>query len=454
MVKSRGARAAVKERPVTASASPDGPLVLVQENHDLPLVRLCLVLRGGMAEDPPGLEGLAQFASELARRGAAGMGREELDARFDALGADLGVSVTHDAVTYDLQVLSRHLEEALGLLAEVILRPDFRPEEAEHLMRETEAGLDELMEDDPSLARRFFFRELFGAHPYGKPALGTRSSIARFSAAASRDWMERMVSGGNLIVGVSGAVDARAVTELILRRFRALRPGALPHVALPMPAPARGLRALLVDKPERTQSQILIGQPVPAWSDPDFIPLSVATNAFGGTFTARLMTEVRAKRGLSYGASARLGQGRGPRSLLVYVFPSIERTGETLELVLELWRDWVENGLHDEELAFARENLASSFTCDLVTCDDRLDLFLSMALCGLPPDYMETTAARIRAVTPEQVRATMKRHLRARDLTVTVLSTAGALRDQLQGRKGLRSLFGRGDLPTYAYDSF
>ena len=107
------------------------------------------------------------------------------------------------------------------------------------------------------------------------------------------------------------------------------------------------MRLTLVDKPERTQSQILIGQPAPRWQDPDFLALQVATTAFGGTFTARLMDEVRSKRGLSYGASARVGQGRGAKSLVAHVFPSLEQTPETLELVLRLWRDWVDDGVTD-----------------------------------------------------------------------------------------------------------
>jgi zinc protease len=190
----------------------------------------------------------------------------------------------------------------------------------------------------------------------------------------------------------------------------------------------------LVDKPERTQSQILLGHPAPRWVDPDFLPLSVAATAFGGTFTARLMTEVRVKRGLSYGASCRLGQAHGARPVVLAVAPSLEQTPETLELVLGMWRDWVSGGVSDEEVAFARSYLAQSFAFQIATADDRLDLATEVEVCGLPSDYARRQVEAIEAVTPAAVRAAMRRRLRERDLAVTIVTTARALRPKIAGK--------------------
>ena len=422
--------------------------VVVEQDHDLPLTRLTLTLTRGAAEDPLERVGLAQFTAELARRGAGGLGRSQLDARFDDLGADLGVSVSHDAVTFDVEVMPRHLDKALGLLSDLLLRPDFLEQEAAQLVRETGAQLDELEDDDPSIARRFFLRALFGASPYGQPTLGTHASLARLDADAARTWMARAVCSGNLIAGAAGDVDPAKFAEVVARRFSVLRPGVSPRTELP-PAPTLArTNVTLVDKPGRTQSQIFLGQPTPAWSSPDFLPLAIAVNGFGGTFTSRLMNEVRSKRGLSYGASARVGQGRGPRAVVIYVFPALARTAETLELVLALWRDFVRDGLSDDELAFARENLASSFACDLVTPDDRLDLRVASSVCGLPHDYLRTTPARIRAISDAEVRQAVTRWLRPDALCVTVLGPRAPLAKQLDK-------IGLGDLTTHErFDHF
>jgi zinc protease len=406
------------------------PLILVEENHELPLARAQLTFRVGAADDAPGDDGLCNFATELMARGAGGRTRAEIDAAFDALGTNLDIAAEHDGVTFELTVLEKKLDAALALLADVIVRPDFLPLEAEKLRRELRAQLDELRDEDSHLARRFFQRQLFGAHPYGRSVLGTEASFSRLLPERARAWHAGALRGGNLVFGLAGDIaDAEA---LWAKHFGGIPDGEPSYTARPAPGRRQGRRITVIDKPERTQSQILMGQPAPRWVDSDFLPLQVATTAFGGTFTARLMNEVRSKRGLSYGASARLGQGRGQRGLVVHVFPSLEQTPETLELVLRLYREWAKEGLSDDEIRFAQGYLANSFAFNVATPEDRLDLRVAVAVSGLPVDHAQTYAQRIRAVTPAEVRSAMEAHLHPVDLEVCIVSTAEELCPKLE----------------------
>ncbi|MCA1664718.1 MAG: insulinase family protein, partial [Myxococcales bacterium] len=156
----------------TRVEGPAGSIILVEENHDLPLVRVQVAVRAGAGDDAPELDGLTNFASELMGRGAGGRTRAEIDAAFDALGTSLDVSSDYDGVTFDLTVLKEKLEAALVLLADVILRPDCPRAEADKLKRELLASLDDLRDDDGSLVRRYFTRALYGAHPYGRTVIG------------------------------------------------------------------------------------------------------------------------------------------------------------------------------------------------------------------------------------------------------------------------------------------
>jgi zinc protease len=414
---------------------PSGSKILVEENHDLPLVRVQLALRVGAGDDAAERDGLANFATELMGRGANGRTRAELDAAFDALGTSLDVMTDFDGVTFDFSVLTEKLGPALALLADVILKPDFPETEAHKLRRELLAQLDELRDDDGQLARRFFTRALYGELPYGRTVLGTEASLAGLGAATAQDWHRRVVTGGNVVFGVAGDVSAEDAAEAIAREFATLPAGGGGAGDRPAAQRRRGPRLTLVDKPERTQSQILMGQPAPAWHAPDFLALQVATTAFGGTFTARLMDEVRSKRGLSYGASARVGQGRGPKSLVTHVFPSLEQTPETLELVLGLWRAWVQEGLSEDETSFARGYLAKSFAFSVATPDDRLELRTGLELSGMPRDHAATFAARVQAVTRADTERALRGHLTAADLEIVIVSTADELLPRLQEAK-------------------
>jgi zinc protease len=429
---------------------PAGSKILVEENHDLPLVRLHLSIRAGAGDDDAERDGLANFATELMGRGAAGRTRAALDAAFDALGTSLDIMTDYDTVTFEVSVLSEKLPSALALLADVVLRPDFPTAEADKLKREIAAQLDDMRDEDGQLARRYFTRALYGTLPYGRTVLGTTTTLGRLDAALAKAWHGRALVGGNVLFGVAGDVSAADVQAQLAQSFAALPSGALQSGERP-PTPRRqGLRLTLVDKPERTQSQILLGQPAPSWRAPEFLALQVATTAFGGTFTARLMEEVRSKRGLSYGASARLSQGRGPKALIAHVFPSLEQTPETLQLVLKLWRDWVTDGISDGETAFARGYLAKSFAFSVATPEDRLELAAALELADMPRDYGETFAARVQEVTRAQTQAAQAAHLTPADLEVVIVSTAEELLPKLQAAGLLEDV----SVEVVPYDSY
>ena len=406
--------------------------LLVEENHDLPLVRVQIGLRSGAADDPVELDGLCNFATELMARGAAGKDRATLDRMFDGLGTNLDVIADLDAAWLEVTVLRDKLEPVLSLLADVLLRPDFPVDEADKLRREIGAQLDELRDDDGQLARRYFGHALYGAHPYGRTIIGTSSSLPHLDVAQARGWHQRVVRADNLLVGLAGDLGSDEAEALVHKHLGAIPPGGTGGALYPLPPRRQGRRLTLVDKPDRTQSQILWGQPGPKWGEPDYFSLQVSTCAYGGTFTARLMNEVRSKRGLSYGASARLGQGRGARALAAAIAPSLDQTAEALGLVLQLHRDWIESGITQEELDFAKGYLQRSFAFTVSTPEDRLDLRASLDICGLPREHGDRFVERIGAVTLEQTREAQARHLSPNDLEICIVCTVDDLRPKLE----------------------
>ena len=157
---------------------PAGSLILVEENHDLPLVRVQVAVRIGAGDDAPGDDGLTNFASELMGRGAGGRTRAEIDAAFDALGTSLDVGSDYDGVTFELDGAQGEAGAGAGAARRRALAPRLsRATRRDKLKRELRAQLDELRDDDGTLARRFFTRALFGAHPYGRTVIGTEASI-------------------------------------------------------------------------------------------------------------------------------------------------------------------------------------------------------------------------------------------------------------------------------------
>ena len=425
---------------------------LLEIANDIPVARVQATVRTGSGSDAAGRDGMARMAGEMLRRGAGGRGRADLDEALDGLGADLGASVDAESVSVVGHVLSRNLGPFLRIFETVLLRPDFGEAEVEKLRREMRAGLDDLRDDDHELCARFFRRMLYGEHPYGRPPSGTAASIEAIRREDLIAFHRAAFVRDNLFFGASGDLEAARAQGWFDTLGQSFPDGAPPAtVYLPDPARPVGRRLLLVDKPERTQAQVLLGHPAVRWGEPDDTPLRVAVAAFGGTFTSPLMTEVRVKRGLSYGAYAQLVHGRGQGHLQGWVFPAAHQVVETLRIVLDLWDRLAEGDIPRDQADFAKAYLLGRFPLTLSTPENRLSLRAALEVCGLPADYLQSYPARIAAVSHDEVRAVARRRVTSSDLAITVVATAEELEPVLDRAAAALRL---DSIEVVAYDSF
>jgi zinc protease len=410
------------------SDGPAGSTILVDESHAVPLVHVEVAARTGSAGDPRFEEGLINLAAELARRGAGGKSRQALDEALDALGGRIEVLVDPDSVRLTGYVLARNLDPFLDLLADIVLRPDFKAGEFTRTRREILAQLDEMRNDDRSLCARFFDRRLYGDHPYGRAADGTAKSLARITRDEAQARYRAAFIGSNLIFAAAGDVTPDAFRTAIAKAFAKLKPGTRAASEIRNPLLPDGWRIQLVDKPDRQQTQIMIGHATVPATHPDFLPLTLAFTAFGGRgMKSTLMDEIRTKRGLAYGAYMSVLPRRGPSLVRGWVFTGVERTVTTLKLILRLYRQLMKDGVPPARLKFFQNFLAGTYASDMDAPERRLAARVSAELDGLPEDFVDTYVERIKAVTAEQVAIAIKNHVRADNVAITMVATADTL---------------------------
>jgi len=422
--------------------------LIVEPSGDTPLVWFEVCAIGGAARDPVGVEGLTRHAAMLARRGAGALDREQLDDALDGLGAVLDVSVARDTVTLSGVSLTRNLDTVIDLAIDVLAAPRFDPGEHDKLLRETPHVLDEIRDDDASLATRWFDRECAPGHPYARTVVGTAESLPRIGLEAAKTVWRELFVPRNLFVGIAGDVDdARAAAiaaHLVERLPDAAEPVQPVLDGLPRPA---GRRTVLVDKPDRTQAQLRIGHLGPRWGAPDTAALIAIETAFGGMFSSRLMQEIRVKRGWSYGAGCALRRSRGPHWFEMWMATAIEVAAEAVALTLELYDDLATRGLGDEELDFARSYLVGSMPFHLATARQRMQLALRDAAFGLPPDFTATLPSRLAELGAAEVRAAAGRHLRPEDAVTVAVTTSRDTRAALEQAT-------RGTVEVVPYDAY
>ncbi|MBA3464407.1 MAG: insulinase family protein [Deltaproteobacteria bacterium] len=409
------------------------PLVIVEASPDTPLVWFDVAIRGGSCTDPLGIEGLHRHAAMLARRGAGRRDRAELDETLDSLGAAVEVGVSRDAVSVAGLALSRHLDQVIDLAADILAEPKFSEDEHARLLRETPQVLDEIRDDDSALATRWFDWLCSPGHPYGRTSLGTETSLTRIDRATATATWKREVVSGNLVIGLAGDVDDASAQRVVTRLTERIPTAERPSVAAELPArEAKGRRMILVDKPDRTQAQIRIGHLSVGYGHPDTAALAIAEAVFGGMFSSRLMQEIRVKRGWSYGAGCALRRSRLPHWFELWMAAGIDVAGPAVALALELFADYANNGPTDDEVDFARSYLVGAMPFHVATARQRMQLAVRDAVFDLPSGFTAQLPEAFAGLSPADVRAACRAHLRPDDAVTVAVTTAEQARGPLE----------------------
>jgi zinc protease len=415
-----------------------GAKLFVEPSPVVPLVSMVVALRTGSAVDPSGKEGLARITARMLRRGCKGLTATEIERAIDRLGAEVGFEVGASSSALAGQVLARNVEPFVDLLATLIASPAFEETELARLLREANAELFESLDNDRALADRFFRRRLFLGHTYGRSGRGTSASLAAIDRAAVKAHHEAHYVRGNAIVAIAGDIEPDEAERIARKLVSQLPEKAAPPDGLEDPPPLQGRHLVFVDKPERTQTQILIGALGTSAHDPDHVPLSVANAIFGGTFTSRLTREVRGKRGWSYGASSRMGVDRKRHSFVMWTFPATADAGPCAALEISLLEKLVADGVTDRELAFIKRYLTRSWAFEVDTAQKRVHHALDIELLGLPADYYDGYTAHVTGVTRDQANAAVRARINANNLVVAVVGTAATTLDAV--KKAIPSL--------------
>jgi len=409
----------------------NGMTVMVLSKPGLPLVQMQLQFPAGAVADPSGKEGLASLTATLLARGTARRGADAFAEQVEFLGGSLDAAAALERSTVDGEFAARDFEVGLGLMAEMVRQPAFGQAEFDRERGLATNAIEAAMDDPESLAGMAFARWLWGGHPYGRPVSGTTTSVGALTRADVVAFHRaRYVPGGAVLI-VSGDVGMARARKAIDGTLATWAGAAPKGAAIAAPQPITGRRILLVDKPDATQSQIVLGNFGLRRVDPALPALTVASTVLGGGFTSWLVDEVRVKRGLTYSIRSQISARRSAGSLYVATFSKNETVVETLRLVIDLMARMRGGGLQAADLDMGRNYVAGLYPLRIEAPDALAAEFLDVEFYGLGKGYIDGYQQRIRAVTLEQARAAAARWVPVDDMAITVVGPAEALKGPL-----------------------
>lgn len=378
---------------------PNGITLVTMPREDVPLVAFVALVRGGKVAEPADRAGVASITAGLLEKGAGQRNAFEFADAVEGAGGSLSASAGTEAITVSGQFLAKDRGLLIGLLADALQAPRFEAAEFESLRNRQIQQLKAAKDDNPDGLVGVYGRALlFGAHPYGRPSLGSERSLAALTREDVLDYYARQMGADRLTLIFSGDIDVAALTADVKKAFANWRPAGSANTPL-TPAPRiAGRKVLLVDQPGASQTYFWIGNVGVSRKFEDRAPLDVVNTLFGGRFTSILNTELRIKSGLSYGASSAFVRGSVPGEFQIRSFTKTETTAEAIDLALLTLDRLHGSPLEAAQLDSARRYVLGQFPLQFETASQWAGAIAELELYGLERAYIEDYGPQVAAV--------------------------------------------------------
>jgi predicted Zn-dependent peptidase len=256
-------------------------------------------VRAGSRNEPARLNGLAHFLEHMAFKGTSSRDARAIAIAIERVGAQMNAYTAKDHTAYHTVLLSEHTDVALEVLADVLRRSTFPPDEIE---RERGVILQELADaaDDPEgVAQDEFDLRAFPRQAFGRPILGSPRAVRAVSRDDCIAYQQTHYTGCNMVVVGVGGIEHSPFLDQVARHF-----GDLPRGA-PVPSdPVRYVGGYRHVDDDYEQTSIALGWPIPARADPNYPVFEMLGDLLGGGMSSPLFQSVREQRGLAYAVDA------------------------------------------------------------------------------------------------------------------------------------------------------
>ncbi|MDP9503260.1 pitrilysin family protein [Pseudomonas protegens] len=388
----------------------EGAKVLFVEARELPMFDMRLIFAAGSSQDG-NTSGLALLTNAMLNEGVPGKDVGAIAQGFESLGADIGNGAYKDMAVVSLRSLSAvdKREPALELFAEVVGKPTFPADSLARIKNQLLAGFEYQKQNPGKLASLELMQRLYGSHPYAHASEGNAKSVPGISLAQLQAFHAKAYTAGNVVIALVGDLS-RSDAEAIAAQVSAALPKGPALAKVEQPTEPKASIGH-IEFPS-SQTNLLLAQLGIDRDDPDYAAVSLGNQILGGGgFGTRLMSEVREKRGLTYGVYSGFTpmQARGP--FMINLQTRAEMSEGTLKLVQDVFADYLKNGPTQKELDDAKRELAGSFPLSTASNADIVGQLGAMGFYNLPLSYLEDFMRQSQALTVEQVKAAMNKHL-------------------------------------------
>jgi len=380
----------------------NGLKVILAERHEVPLVDFWLSVDAGYAADQFASPGTASMAMSLLSGGTKTRTALQISDEQELLGARLAARSNLDLSIVQLSALKSKLNPSLDLFADLILNPVFPAADFSRQQSLQLAAIQREKNTPIQMALRVFPGLIYGpGHAYGNPLTGsgTTASVGKLTREDLVKFHEVWFKPNHATLVITGDTTLAELTPKLEKLFANWKPGQIPEKNIKkVQLPAKSV-VYLIDKPGALQSIIFAGNIAPPRANPEEIAIEAANDDLGGMFGSRLNMDLREDKHWSYGVRSLLWDARGQRPFLAVAPVQTDKTKESLEEMNKIFRGFLgDHPVTADELARIQANETLSLPGSFETLNAVGQSINDIVQFGLPEDYYETYAGKVRAL--------------------------------------------------------
>jgi len=403
---------------------PNGLVLLLQEDHSLPLLSLNAVINGGTRQEPADLNGLSQLTASVWSKGLKGKTAEQISREVESRGGSFSVGSGFNSFTINISFLAQDLPLAMEYLEEAVKYPTFPQEEINIEKDQMLTALDARKDSILQTGSREMRKTLFLTNPFRLDSLGSEQTLKKISRVDLLGYYDRFLSPNSMIIAVYGDMDKKKIREEILRRFGGIKPVKVALTSVPEDAPQKPrVKQFSMDK---EQALVMYGFRAPTIQDKDKYAFEIAVNIMSSSLGGRMFKRIRDELGKAYVLSGGYNPGVDAGMADFYTVTTEENIPKVRE-IMEAEITSIRNELvTDKELTDAKTYLQSELARSLETISDRAMTSSIDELLGLGYDDYEHYNERTNAVTKEDVRDAVRKYLDLQHDAVIVIHSKSA----------------------------
>ncbi len=363
-------------------------------------VALGFWIGAGSRDEPDARAGVSHFIEHLLFKGSSRYSAQEIAEIFDELGGELNAATSRETTVVYARIPDDRLERALDVMADMVFRPSFTDVDSER-----EVVLEEIamVEDTPNdLVHDIAAEAVFGAHPLGRPVIGSAEVISTVSRRALAGYHRRAYQAEKIVLAAAGNVrhDELVVAARRAPERRAGRPGPRGAQAGHARTDKPGVR---FQRKDTEQYHVCLSAPGISRLDDRRFAASLMDAIVGGSASSRLFQEIREKRGMAYSVYSYSSQYADAGQIGVYVGTREDNLAECLEIAVAELSDIARGNVRADELARAKENLKGRILLSLESTSARMTRLGKSTITDTPLLTPEQIVKRLEAVTASEV---------------------------------------------------